>query len=69
MLSESIRPIRKKKVEIVPLNLEYWMPIELCEGCTGGMLFIFLQQSHSLKTYIHQLLSEQDQDRRQGSEM
>lgn len=68
MLSESICPIGKKNVEIVHLDLEYWMPIELCEGCTGGMLSIFLQKSHWLKTYIHQLLSELDQDRKQGRE-
>ena len=67
MLSESICPIRKK-VEIVHLDLENWMPIELCEHCTGGMVFSFLQKSYRLKTYIHQLVPELHQAREQGSE-
>lgn len=44
------------------------MPIELCEGCTGGMVFSFLQKSYRLKTYTSQLVSELYPDREQGSE-
>lgn len=35
MLSESICPTGKK-VEIVHVDLENWMPVELCEGCTAS---------------------------------
>lgn len=63
---ESICPIRKK-VEIAYLDLENWMPIELCEGCTGRIVFSFFQKSYRLKTYIHQLVSELYKDREQGN--
>lgn len=43
MFSESICPVRKR-VEVILLDLENRAPVELCEGCTGGMVISFLQE-------------------------